>query len=166
MNFLIDQIKEQAILEMEVNIDNFLEENNISESAVIYELNFDSEVFADEKEVREYLKDKCFYNPVIQNGDNGIIARVVSASQIDAHTTVEIELRRGVTAKAGDLLPVQSYDEINFNAKGQTTFGSSKLFGDGETINLHEGLPYIIEIARVAEGEHPSYGKLKITQEH
>ena len=39
MNFLICQIKEQKILEMEVNVDNFIQENNISEDAIIHSMN-------------------------------------------------------------------------------------------------------------------------------
>ena len=161
MSFLRDQIKEQKILELEVDFDKFIEENNISESAIVYSLEFDKEVFKEEKEVREYLKDKFYYNPTITDSGDKFMASMVSLSQVDSETEVEVELRRGVVAKAADLLPVQSFEEMMFNDKGEVNY-THKL----DTVNLHEGLPHIIEIARVAEGEHPSYGKLKITQEH
>lgn len=161
MSFLIDQIKEQKILEMEVNLDDFIKENNISESAMIFEMSFEKEVFETEKEVREYLKDKFFYNPIITEDEDSFNAQLLSPSQMDEDSEVEVELRRGVKAKAADMIPVMSFEEMQFNDKGEINL-SSKF----DSINLSEGLPHIIEIARVAEGDHPSYGKLKITQQH
>lgn len=161
MSFLRCQIKEQKILEMEVDFDKFISDNNISEDAMIYEMTFDKEVFQEEKEVREYLKDKYYYNPKIVEADGSFKVTLISQTQVDTETKVEVELRRGVSAKAADLIPVMSFDELRFNDKGEINLSSK--FG---TIDLSEGLPQIIEIARVAEGEHPSYGKLNITQEH
>lgn len=161
MSFLISQIREQKILEMEVNLDDFIHENNISESAMIYKMEFDKEVFQDKKEVMEYLKDKGYYQPEVTETDSSFIALLNAPTQMDDDSEVEIELRRGVIATAADLLPVMSFEEMQFNDKGEINLSSK--FG---TINLSEGLPHIIEIARVAEGDHPAYGKLKITQQH
>lgn len=162
MAFLIDQIKEQKILEMEVAVDQFIKDNNISESAMIFEMQFSKEVFAEEKEVREYLKDKYFFSPEISEHDDYFTAKLVPANQVDESTEIEIELRRGVIAYAADLNPVPRFEEIAFNEKGEVMLTSKC-----GTIDLSDGsLPHIIEIARVAEGEHPAYGKLKITQEH
>lgn len=161
MAFLIDQIKEQKILEMEVNLEDFLQQNSISEKAIIFGMVFDKEVFTEEKEVREYLKDKYFYEPAIADNGDSFVASVLSDAQVDSQTVVEIELRRGVTAMAADLLPAMTFSDIEFNDKDEVNL-SSKF----DTINLSEGLPHIIQIARVAEGEHPSYGKLNIIQSH
>jgi hypothetical protein len=161
MSFLINQIKEQKILEMEVNLDDFIRENNISEKAMIFEMTFDKEVFVEEKEVREYLKDKYMYDPVIVDAGDSFVATLLSPSQIDEDTTVEVELRRGVMAKAGDLMPVMSFEEMQFNEKGEI-----KLSSKFDSIDLSLGLPNVIEIAKVAEGEHATYGMLKITQQH
>ena len=162
MSFLIDQIKEQKILEMEVNLDDFIKENNISESAMIHTMVFDKDVFAEEKEVREYLKDKYFFNPAITENENSFSASLISLSQMDADTEVLVELRRGVTASAADMLPVMTFDEVRFNDKGEVNLSGK--FNDGE-IHLNSGAPHIIEIARVSEGEHPVHGLVKITQE-
>lgn len=161
MSFLIEQIKDQAILEMEVNLDEFIIENKISDSAIIHSMIFDKEVFAEEKEVREYLKDKYMYNPAIVDNGDVFTAVLIAKAQVDLDTEVKVELRRGVVAHAADLMPIQTMQEINFNEKGE--FSLSCKLG---TIDLHEGLPHIIEIARVAEGSHPSYGPIKITQDH
>lgn len=161
MNFLISQIREQKIIEMEVNLEDFIQENNISERAMIYRIEFDKEVFQEKKEVVEYMRDKCFWNPEITETDSSFIAMLNSPNQMDDETEVTVELRRGVAATAADLLPVMTFEEVQFNDKGEVNLSSK--FG---SIDLSEGLPHIIEIARVAEGDHPSYGKLKITQEH
>lgn len=161
MSFLINQIKEQAILEMEVNLDKFIEENNISESSIIHTMVFDKEVFEQEIEVREYLKDKYFFSPSISEDDSSFIAVLVAPNQVDKDTGIKVDLRRGVTAHAADLMAIPTFDEIRFNDKGEINLSSK--FGE---INLNDGMPYIIEVARVAEGEHPSYGNLKITEEH
>jgi phage I-like protein len=161
MSFLRSQIKEQKILEMEVDFDKFISDNNITENSMIHTMIFDKSVFVEEKEVREYLKDKYFYDPKITEDEKSFIATMLAPSQIDEETEVEVELRRGIIAKAADLMPIMVFEEMQFNDKGEINL-SSKF----NTINLHEGLPHIIEIARVSEGEHPSYGKIKITQEN
>lgn len=160
MNFLIGQIKDQKILEMEVNLEDFIQENNISESSVIHTMVFDKAVFENEKEVREYLKDKYFYSPIIEDNGNEFTATLISANQINPETEVQVELRRGVIAHAADLVPIHCSTDICFNDKGEINFSSK--FG---AIDLSEGLPHIIEIARVAEGEHAAYGKISITEE-
>lgn len=161
MAFLKDRIKEQKFLEMEVDFNKFVEDNGITDDTIIYEMIFDREVFKEEKEVREYLKDKGYYDPAISENSDEFTAVLLSPSQVDPQTNIEIVLRRGVTVKAADLIPLMVMDEIAFNDKGEINLSSK--FGE---LKLNEGMPYIIEVARVAEGEHPAYGKLKITQEH
>jgi len=161
MAFLISQIREQKILEMEVSVDKFLEENSISEQAMIYEFTLDKELFPTEENAREYIKDKCYWDFNISDIVTEWVIQVNSPSQFDLMSEVEIQIRNGVTVKAADLKPVLTFEEMRFNDKGEVNLSSK--FG---TINLSEGLPHIIEIAKVAEGEHPSYGKLNITQEH
>lgn len=161
MAFLINQIREQHLLEMEVNFEEFIVDHKISEDALIHTMVFDKEVFKEETEVREYLQDKHFYSPKVLEDEKSFVAVLTAPNQMDVDTEVEIELRRGVVAKAADMMPIMTFEEVQFNDKGEINL-SSKF----DTIDLSEGLPHIIEIARVAEGEHPSYGKLKITQEH
>lgn len=161
MNFLINQIREQKFLEMEVSLDDFISENNISEKSIIFELELSKEFYPSEKEVREYLKDK-YYSPIkISDEGDSFIVSVVSENQVDSETEITVKIRKGVIGKAADLLPVTVTEELYFNDKGELNL-SSKF----DSIDLSVNAPQIIEIARVAEGDHPSYGKLKITQEH
>lgn len=160
MAFLKEQLKNQFKLEMDVKLDEFLEQNNISDDAIIHTMIFDKSVFAEEKEVREYLQDKYMWDPQITQNENDFIAVIANPAQMDLDTEIEVEIRRGVRAKAADLFPVMSFENIEFNDKGEINLSSK--FG---TINLSENAPQIIEICRVAEGEHAQYGKIKITEE-
>ena len=162
--FLIDQIKQQKFLELDVDMDKFITDNNISSDTIIFKLALDKKVYKDKKEAREYLQDKYVYSPEISEDEDNFIVAIVSTAQIDPTTEIEVKIRRGVVAYAANLLPViheQSQLSYDFSGKGEIFTGS-----DLGEIKLNDGLPFIIEIARVAEGEHPTYGKLKITQEH
>lgn len=162
--FLVDQIRQQKFLELDVDVDNFITENNISNETIVFKLVLDKKVYKDEKEAREYLQDKYVYSPEIIEDENNFIVSILSTSQVDPTTEIEVEIRRGVIAYAANLLPViheQSQMSYDFSGKGEIFTGS-----DLGEIKLNDGLPFIIEIARVAEGEHPTYGKLKITQQH
>lgn len=161
MAFLINQIREQKILEMEVSVDEFLKEHNISDTAIIHTMIFDKEVFSEEKEVREYLKDKYMWQDnIIEEGDS-FIASLISESQISKGTEVSVELRRGVQALAGDLVPVINEREIEFNSKGAISFVQKV-----DSINFNNGLPHVIEVAKVAKGYHPRYGEIEVTEDH
>lgn len=162
MNFLIDEIRTQKFLEHEVDVENLITEKNISKDSIIFKYELDKKVFKDEVEVKEYLKSKYIYNYDIADSGDIFIITVVSANQIDLETELTLEIRRGVKVYAADLLPIMPMHEIlAFSDKGELSLGN-----DLGEIKLNDGLPFIIEIARVAEGEHPNYGKLKITQEH
>jgi len=161
MAFLINQIKEQKILEMEVNLDDFIKEHGISESAMIHTMIFDKEVFVKEEEVREYLKLQYMWEPTIVEEGDSFVAGIMSDRQTDPDTEVTVELRRGVIAKAGDLIPIYSSREMEFNSKGAYSM-VSKI----DTVNFNEGLPHTIEIAKVATGFHPRYGNIEVTQDH
>lgn len=162
MAFLREQIKEQKILEMEVNFDNFIKENNISENAMIQRVELDKDVYASEEEAREYLKSIFFaYDAKITELDSHYDCEIMAGSQFDLATENMVELRRGVKAFAYDLRPIEHEEEIRFNQKGVKSF-VSKI----DTIDLNNGLPHIIEIAKVAKGYHPRYGTIELTEEH
>jgi len=162
MAFLIEQIKEQKILEMEVNLDDFLKENAISETAMIQTMLFDKEVFKEETEVRDYVKSHYLtWEPQVEEREDDFIVVLFSKEQIDVSSEIIVELRRGVTAFSYDLKPVVNTQEIAFNSKGAKSF-VSKI----DTIDFSNGLPHIIEIAKVANGYHPRYGNIEVTTDH
>jgi phage I-like protein len=156
-----DLLMRRKIFEAEAEVDSFIEENEIDleSNTVIQSLIFDKEAFQDEAEAREWAADHGFHSGKVDETEESFRIRQLDSSQFDKTTLRTIEIRRGIQAVIGQLAE-QIYSEIMFSEKGEMGLGL-KL----ETINFHEGLPHIIQIARVAEGEHPSYGKLKITQQ-
>lgn len=151
----------RKIFEAEAEVDSFLAENEIDleSNTVIQSLLFNKEVFENESEAREWASDHGFHSGKVDETEESFRIRQLDPSQFDKTTLRTIEIRRGIQAVIGQLADM-TYSEIMFSEKGEMGLGL-KL----ETINFHEGLPHIIQIARVAEGEHPAYGKLKITQQ-
>jgi len=162
MNYLKDLIREKKILEMDEDIEKFFEANDdLSDQAIIYKVVLDKERFKTEEEAREYLKSKWFWDYSIDEEDNSFVA-ISDLDEIVTITDKKFDIGRGAIGFVANIIPSteSSSDVIIFNEKGEVNL-STKF----DTINLNSGLPHIIEIARVAEGEHPSYGKLNITQE-
>lgn len=162
MNYLKDLIRENKYIEMEEEVENILEENNVSDQAIVYKIVLGKERFKTEEEAREYLKAKYFWDYEITEEDNAFVA-VSELEQMVEITDQKFQIGREAVGHIANLIPatIETTTEIFFNEKGEVNL-SSKF----KTIDLSEGLPHIIEVARVAEGYHPSYGKLKITQDN
>lgn len=160
MSFLKEMLRDKKLLELEVELDTFLSSQEINDDTMMYAMSFDKEVYASEEEVREFLKDKYLsFNEIIEE-DKNFSVTLTNAAQFNDDSKKEIDLRRGVKCSVGDLMSIPQMSEMAFNEKGEVNL-SSKL----GSINLNMGVPSIIEIARVSEGEHPAYGKIKITKE-
>ena len=161
MNYLKDLIREKKILEADESIEDFFEQNDISDQAIIYKIILGKERFTTEEEAREYLKSKYFWDYSLSDEGDHFLA-VSELDEIVTLTDIKFEIGRDAMGFVANLIPATMATEniIMFNEKGEVNL-STKF----DTINLSAGLPHIIEIARVAEGEHPSYGKLNITQE-
>lgn len=163
MGFLASEILNQKWLEKEVEAAAFLKENNISKDALIYEMHFDKKVFKEEKEVREYLNGKYLSTDNIEEVGDTFVAKTLNWSQVDVTTSVTVDLRRGVKALAADLIRFQ-YEQYNFSEKGVIYSGCQ--LGVIDFSEDKKDLPQVIEVARVVEGDHPTYGKINITKEH
>lgn len=162
MNYLKDLIRESKYIEMEEEVEQFLDENEIDDQAIVYKIVLGKDRFQTEEEAREFLKAKWFYEYNITEEENAFVA-VSELDDMVEITDKKFQIGRAAVGYVANLIPatVETTTEIFFNEKGEVNL-SSKF----KTIDLKEGLPHIIEIARVAEGHHPSYGKLKITQEN
>lgn len=163
MIYLKSQIKDQKVLELEVDFDKYILENGITDKSMIHTLVFDKSVFQKEVEVREYVKSVMYmyaYELEIIESDSSFTVMPISKSSIDTSTEISIELRRGVVAHAADLMPVTHLEEFAFNKKGEVNL-SSKL----GTIEFNASMPSVIEIAKVATGFHPKYGNISVTQQ-
>jgi len=160
MSTLSRALREQKLLEMEVDVNEFLKEKEISESAIIYKMDFDKQVFSEEKEVREYLEGKMYFDSVVEDNEQSYTALLNVESQMDLENSVEVELRRGVKVYAAELKVIPTMEELEFNETG-----GMKLAVKTPSIDLNAGVPHIIEVAKVCKGYHPSYGEVVITKE-
>lgn len=162
MGFLKSEIISQKWLEKEVEAAKFIRENSISNDALIYEMHLDKKVFKTEEEAREYLQGKYLSTENIEDAEGMFIAKTLNYSQVDMSTAVKVEIRRGVTAYAADLI---RFDVYNFSDKSEretTKFMLKALEFSEKT----KDLPQVIELARVVKGNHPSYGDIEITKDH
>lgn len=160
MNFLKDMLREHKIVELDAEIEAFMESNGLTETAIVHTIVMGKERFKTEDEAREFLKSKYFWDYNITENEDSFFAVAVSDKQI-VSSNVTVSLGREATGLVGELKEVPKCQELLFNDKGEINL-SSKF----DSVDLSEGVPFIIEIARVAEGTHPSYGELKITEDH
>ena len=162
--YLVDQLEEQKELQGEVEVSKFIKENNISDNAIVYRLVFSKKVFKTEVEVREYLDDKEMSDDSITESEAEFTVDIFAEYQMNPDTKVDVEIRRGVHAYAAEFMPFSAIypsGMFNFSEKGEIQGGV-----DLSEVKTDSKLPLVIEVAKVAEGEHPQYGKLKITQAH
>jgi phage I-like protein len=164
MGFLRTEIVQQKWFENQVESKKIIKDNNISENALIYEMHFDKKVFKLESEVIEYLANKYLSHDNIEESETHFIAKTLNYSQVDLSTAVEIELRRGITAHAADLIRFSR--EYNFSDKENMLIATGCKLSTIDFSDDKKDLPQVIEVARVVEGEHPTYGKISITKEH
>ena len=160
MNFLKDILKEKKWIEADKEIEDFLEQNDISDKAIVYKIELGKERFKTEEEAREYLSSKYYWDYTIEETDTHFIAVAISEEQLKI-TNMQIQIGREAVGFIADLITVCDCEEIVFNDKGEVRLSSK--FG---AINLSEGAPHIIEIAKVSKGTHPIYGEVDITQQH
>lgn len=163
MGFLANEIRNQKWIEKQAESIEFLKENKISNDALIYEMELSKKVYKNLAEAIEYIESKYLSSDNYEESEDSFTFKTLNYSQVDMTTAIEIDIRRGVTAKAADLIRYNP-ETYNFSEKG-VIFSGCKL----ATIDFSEDkkdLPQVIEIARVVEGEHPVYGKINITKDH
>lgn len=163
MGFLSSEIRSQKWFEKQAESIAFIKANNISNDALIYEMILSKKVYKTLAEAVEYIEGKYLSSDNYEESEDSFIFKTLNWSQVDLSTAIEVEIRRGVSAKAADLIRYNP-ETFNFSDKG-VIFSGCRL----TSIDFSEDkkdLPQVIEIARVCEGEHPTYGKINITKAH
>lgn len=160
-----DLLIRRKIFEAEAEVDKFLTDNEIdlaSSSTTIQTLIFDKSVFETEAEAREWASDHGFHSSKVDETNESFRLRQLNPSQFEENSFRTIEIRRGIKAVIGKIaeMNIQSSD-LYFSEKES----SYKFVTDIVNLNMNGDAPNIIEIARVVEGEHPTYGIIKITKE-
>lgn len=145
-----DLLTDQKIFDAHADVMAIMQENKIDENSYIQAMRFEKAAFKDTSEVLEWLSRYGFYSPMIEEIDGEYQITIYDPEQFDE--VVLLEVRRGVNLVIGKLAPVETSPFV-FSLRNK----DARKFSDK--------LPSIIELAKVVEGYHASYGKVKITRE-
>lgn len=159
MAYLANELRSKKILDVEVEVSDFIKENGVSPRAMIFAMEFDKKVFKTEAEVREWLQGKYFFPDDIVDTEGTYAVNLISTNNLSSHV-VEIELRRGVKVFAADYM-LGNITEYMFNDKSELMLDIC--LADKK---VSEKTPEIIPLAVVVKGTHPTFGEINITKEH
>ena len=133
-------------------VEELLQENELQNTdAVIQSLVFEKEVFQETSEAIEWASTHGFMIDTVEETENNIIITQLDPSELSPELKT-IEIRRGVTAVVGVLRPIVQDTPFLLSLRN-------------EGIKLSEDMPQIIELAKVVDGIHQSFGQVQITQD-
>lgn len=143
---LMDQKFFQAV----ADVDTLMQNNGIDDNCYIQGMTFTKEDFKDKSEVVEWLSKYGYTHTEITEEMDSYSIDLYSMATFDE--IIVVEVRRGVTVVIGKIQPsILPYSLSLKNEKADAQFS--------------EKLPSWIELAKVVEGTHKAYGKVKITKE-
>lgn len=147
-----DLLMDQKVFEAIADVGELMQANKIDYDSYIVSFKFEKKIFKDRAEVVEWLSKYGYaHSQISEEGDDYVITNY-EAGIFDEITFLDI--RRGVSIVIGRFTPVMNHNPYVFSLKNGK-----------EGIKFKEEIPSIIEVARVVEGYHASYGKVKITKE-
>jgi phage I-like protein len=155
MGIIKHVLMDKKFFEAEVEVEEFLDKKGINPNSVIQRLVFDKEVFPEKADVKEWMAKHFFeaFQEIEEKGNTFIVVQIDDSAFVkESKKTVEI--RKGVEAVVGMLILSTLDNPFAFS------------LSNGEGIQLSaDGLPHIIEVAKVVSGYHQKYGKVEITKE-
>lgn len=149
---LKDLLMDQKIFEAIADVGEFMQSNGIDNDSWVQGFVFEKKAFKDRAEVVEWLSRYGYAHSNIEESDSEYIITNYEAGIFDEITIVEV--RRGVSITMGKFIPVANDNPFVFSLKNGK-----------EGVTFSDKIPTIVEIAKVVEGYHASYGKVKITKE-
>jgi len=159
MAYLTSELRCKKIIDVDVEISDFIKEKNLSPKAMVFAIKFDKKVFKDESEVREWLQGKYYYVDDVVSEEGSFNVNLLSTNNLSPNV-VEVEVRRGVTLYAADYMT--SYvSEYMFNDKSEILLDI-----DLADKKVSEKLLEVIPLAKVVKGNHPVFGEINITKDH
>lgn len=147
-------LMDKKIFEAEEEVEKFLEEQGVEPGSIAQRLEFDKSVFTQKEQVDDFLQAHLFSSFNIEEDDKKYSALFFDQIALVESTMKPIKIRDGVIIVVGILRPMSDDNPILFNVK------------EKDTIKLSADIPYLIELAKVVDGFHHSYGKVQITKEH
>lgn len=152
MSLLKNLLIEKKLFEATEEIDAFLEGKDIDEAAVVIRIEFDSSIYSEKDQVRDFLNAHLLGEHEVEEIKKGYKVVMFDDIAFIPETIKSVELREGLHIFTGILRPMSPDNPV--------------LFGDvSENIKLSADHPYVIEVARVVKGFHPAYGEVVITED-
>lgn len=142
---LMDQKFFQSVAE----VDTLLQSKGIDENCYIQGMVFTKEDFKDKAEVVEWLAKYGYQHCEVVEENETYIITLHTPGIFDE--VILVDIRRGVSLVIGKITP--SLLPYSLSLKNE------------KDIIFNDKLPSWIELAKVVEGTHKSYGKVKITKE-
>lgn len=151
MSLLKDLLLNKKIFEAKEEIDSFLDENNIEPGSLVHKIEFDKDIYSDNKQVNDFLDAHYLDGMSIDDVDKSFEVILYDKAAFIDETVKSIPLRDGVSVVIGILRPMTPDNPLLFSDKSKN-------------IKLSSDHPYIIEVASVVSGFHAAYGKVEITK--
>lgn len=145
-NLLMDQRFFQAV----ADVDTLMQSNGLNEDSFLQGMTFNKSDFLDKAEVVEWLAKYGYQD--VQVEDSGELYEINLYSPGTFDDIVMINIRRGVDLVIGKFIP-----------RELSPFSLS-LLNEKNDIQFSDKLPSWVELAKVVEGTHSNYGKVKITK--
>lgn len=151
-NVLMDKKYYESIDEVE----QLLQDNDVSKGSVIQHLIFDKDIFPNEEDARLWAREHGFVvEEVVEKASAWHITQLDSSEFIE-ETFRTIKITTGIKAVVGILKQDAAEGGL------QDVYLSLRNNG---TIKMSGNLPHIIELAKVVNGYHVNYGAVEITRD-
>ena len=155
MDYIQNVLMDKKYYESVDEVDQLLQDNEVAKGSVIQSLILSKEIYPSEEDARLYAREHGFnVEEVVETTESFIIAQLDESEFIE-DTLKTIEIRTGVSATVG----VLKQDAVEGGL--QDVYLSLR---NENGIKLSDGLPHIIELAKVVNGTHVNYGKVEITE--
>jgi len=155
MAFIKDFLQTKAFRKANIEVDEFMRENEIEDTYMVQGLIFDKVVYPDQEAVLLWAEENHFKVELIEENSKSFIVTSLDASEFVKDTLKSLEISNGVMAIVGLLkvFAIQSMDR-SFLSLGN----------EDQTIKFNDSLPHIIELAKVVKGYHANYGEVELTR--
>lgn len=158
MNLIKNVLLDKKYFEGLDDVEQMLIDNEVDMSSIVQSLIFDKEIFPEEDDARLWVREHGFNVEEVFESEGKWVVSQLDVSEFIETTLRTIPIGNGIEAIVG-VLKIDGME----NGSLERTLGFS--LRNDESIKLNDQLPHIIELARVVEGHHVSYGKVSITKD-
>lgn len=153
MSLIKDLLIEKKLIEVSEEIDSFMESNDIGQGTLLQSIEFDKSVYENSDQVHDFLKAHYLDHMLTEEDDKKYSAMLYDEIGFIYDSMKSIQIREGVVIVVGQLRFDPTEEHMGFKL-------------ESKTMKFSESLPSIIELAKVINGFHASYGKVELTKAH